>query len=64
MLNIRRKIKIMIDIRAFELIFSNEGKIIGNKELDIKSLKFKHDNIYQHNKKLDKNSILLTKNNN
>jgi hypothetical protein len=54
----------MIDIRAFELIFSNEGKIIGNKELDIKSLKFKHDNIYQHNKKLDKNSILLTKNNN
>lgn len=51
----------MKNFRAFELIFSNEGKIIANMELDVNSLRFIDGDVYQYGKKLDRDSILLTK---
>ena len=49
----------MENLKAFEMIFSDNGQIIGIVELDINSLRFISGDIYQYNKKLDKKSILL-----
>jgi hypothetical protein len=46
-------------MKAFELIFSNFGQIIGKQELDPNSLRFIGNNIYQYGKRLNKNSILI-----
>jgi hypothetical protein len=46
-------------IKAFELIFSAEGKIIGEKELDIKTLTFKGNYVYQDGKKLQRHKLLI-----
>lgn len=46
-------------MKAFEIIFSNTGMIIGKIELDPRSLRFIRKSVYQYGKKLNKNSILL-----
>ena len=48
-------------MKAFELIFAEDGGILGTKELDIRTLRFLNDEVFQFGEKLDKNSIIILK---